>query len=565
MPRPPIKECAESVRNKSAIKVLGGSIPSLLKKNKFIKGLSIMEKNVVVQRKDEKPFVNVPANLEGIEYGDYLVIANYPDTHKYTKEQMWIKDFRIIADDYIRYMLEEKQETGCLALSKNIPDTHMRILRENGCDVDFDQTDYVEVEFYVDQLAFFDKKPGEKKAEVKKAKYSIHHAKQDKAILEEMIAKVDRDRFVKICGVSLGRGRKPNPEVVDKYLEEWAKAKYDWYVAFGNNLVVSKDVEYKMSEAEVMPMLTELYEEFPMYAANLVKIEENGGPKAFIENKMPEVDFFSKYCPKLYKPGMKVSGFLHNLYHHGEGRNDIADKFDLRLSELMQNRMIKGKICISIDPYDFLTSATNMHGWTTCQKLWGDMAGGCYTWLTDPNALIAYRCNGKDYLYDHGIAKGINGMENFNFGANKFSGNSKTWRQIINCDRNNCAFLFGREYPSNTKVEFATETARQLLEDTIGKYLGITDWANYGDLERIDSETYFGAKPIYKDVTNHHYSDIGNWNDLRHRYQLKKALIAPMDGDLSTAQITAGGKTYCLRCGREIGNNNHRVTCGGCE
>lgn len=524
-----------------------------------------MEKNVVVAKKDERPFANVPDSLKGIEYGDLLVVANYPDTHKYTKEQKWIKDLRFVADDYVRDMLAEGKKKLSVYLDKDAPETHKKILRENGCDLDLENEDaHTEVEFWVDQVAFFDKKPGEAKKEDAKKKYSIYHVKQNKKILQEMMDKIDKERLSKMFAISLGRGQKPNPEVVDKYVEEWAKAKYDWYVAFGNQLVISRPVEYEMSEAEAAPMLTQLYVDFPMYAANLEKIESEGGVRAFVKNEMPDINFFKKYCNKIYKPGMKVSGFLHNLYHHGGGVNEIADKFDIRLSELMQNRKIKGFICISIDPYDFLTSATNMHGWTTCQKLWGDMSGGCYTWITDPNALIAYRTNGKDYLYDHGIANGVNGKENFDFGQNKFTGNSKTWRQIINADPKTCAFLFGREYPSNTEVAFATDTARQLLEEVIGNYIGCEDWANYGDLERIDVNAYFGADPIYKDAYHHHYSDIGNWNDLRHKYNLKKTLIAPIDGDLSTASITAGGKTYCLKCGRELGNNNHYVTCGGC-
>ena len=522
-----------------------------------------MEKNVVVARKDQRPFVNVPPNLEGIEYGDYLVIANYPDVRKYTKEQMWVKDLRLVADEYIQSCLESGDEKGFLTLYDEIPETHMKILRENGCDVDFSNGNTVEVEFYFDQLMFFDKKPGQKKDEEKKNHYTIHKDHQDKEILDEMIGKVNRDRFFKMCSVSLGRGRKPGEKVVDKYLEEWAKAKYDWYLAFGRELYISRDVEYKMSEAEIAPMLTELYKDFPMYAANLDKIEQAGGAKCFIDNKMPDVDFFKRYCDRIYKPGMKVSGFLHALYHHG-GSSEIADKFDIRLSEVMQNRMIKGQIRISIDPFDFLTSATNMHGWTTCQKLWGSLAGGVYTWLTDPNTLVAYRCNGKDYLYDNIMARGVDGSENISFGANKFTGNSKTWRQLIHCDRENCVFLFGREYPANTQIEFATDTARQLLEDVIGKYIGVDTWANYGDLESIHRECYFSGKPIYKDVTNHHYSDIGNWNDLRHRYKLKKSLIAPIDADMSKAQITTGGKTYCLKCGKELPNSEHGVICAGC-
>ena len=522
-----------------------------------------MEHSVVVGEKGEK-FTNVPPALEGIEYGDYIVISQFPDVRKYTEEQRWLKDIRFRAKDMFRVGLANNKEIPIM-ISPDIPETHKKILRENGYTGDFSTK---LINFYADQCTFYDKKPGQKKEEAKKV-YSIHHDRQDRKIIDEMIAKVDRERFIKLCKISLGRGQNPSEKVVNRYLEEWAKAKYDYYVAFGNNLVISTPLNFKMDDTEISSMVYELYKKYPRYAATLEKIvEDGGGMKPFIENEMPRSSFFSKYCDKrTYQPGMKVSKFLMDLYATPRAKEDelsISEQFDRDMSIVMQNRIIKGFIRISIDPYDFLTSGTNMHGWSTCQKIWGSMAGGVFTWLTDPNSLVAYRDNGKDYVYDKIYAKGVDGREEFDFRQNSFVGNSKSWRQIINGDVNTCAFLFGREYPQNKEITAATDTARELLEKVIGEYLGIQDWDNFGDLKNIHRTTYFGDAPCYKDVTNHHYSDIENFESLRNRYHLKKTLIAPSGSDTSKICITAGGNTYCLKCGKKLSNTSSYVVCGEC-
>ena len=523
-----------------------------------------MEHSVVVDEKKKK-FTNVPPALEGIEFGDYIVISQFPDTHKYTKEQLWLKDIRFRAKELFSVCLANGDPIP-IAIRPDIPETHKKILRENGYTGDFS---YQSITFYADQCTFYDKIPGEKKKEEVKT-YSIHHERQDRKIVDEMIAKVDRERFIKLCNIAMGRGAKVNDKVVDKYLEEWAKAKYDYYVAFGNNLVIAKPIEFKMDDTEISSMVFDLYKKYPRYAATMEKIvEDGGGMKPFIENAMPRSSFFSKYCDKkMYQQGMKVSKFLKELYatpRSDDGKLSISEQFDIDLSVVMQNRIIKGFIKISIDPYDFLTSGTNMHGWSTCQKIWGSMAGGVFTWLTDPNALVAYRDNGKDYVYDKVFAKGVDGREEYDFRQNSFTGNSKSWRQIINGDVNTCAFLFGREYPQNKEISAATDTARELLEEVIGKYLGINDWDNFGDLRYIHQNNYFGTGPIYKDVSHHHYSDIENFESLRGRYNLKKTLIAPTGSDREKIKITAGGPTYCLNCGKKLSQTSSYVLCGDCN
>ena len=304
-----------------------------------------MEKKVTVVAKGEE-WVNVPDALTGIEYGDLLVISKFPDTHKYTAEQRWLKDNRIVADEYVHYCMAENIPLT-IYIDGEVPATHRRILEENGYNGKFDNKNPVELELYIDQLTFFDKVPGVKEP-TKSKTYSIHHERHDRKIIDEMIAKVDVDRFKKLCAIALGRGKQPDNDVVKKILEEWAEAKYDYYVTFGNQFVISSPIDFQIDETEMAPMVYGLYQKYPMYAATLDKIVEDGTMSAFTKNEMPKSKFFAKYAPDDYKAGMKVSKFLSHLFSVPRGvckdgsvaSMSLSERFSIDFSMVIQDRVI---------------------------------------------------------------------------------------------------------------------------------------------------------------------------------------------------------------------------------
>ena len=501
---------------------------------------------VKIEAKEDKWNVEKYPNLLGIHDGDVLVVNRFDSNKDYPQELLWAKGLFLLADDYMRWQIDQGEDIEVL-VNDEIPAERQELVRGNGFTGDFKEGFTVLVK--PENLSFRDKEPEVAPNKPKTKNYSIHHDVQDEGIIKEMMSKIDRERFRKLCSIAVGGGKRPNDEAIDILLRRWAEAKYDYYVAFGRQLIIRTPIEYSMDENEMRPMVYDLYKVWPQYAASIDKVVEGGGIEAFTKNEMPRCDFYKTYAPDVYKKGMKISKFFAQLFKN--------EKFDIDFSKVMQNRMIKGFVCISIDPYDFMTSGTNMHGWSTCQKLYGGMNYGTVQWIWDSNALIAYRDNGKTYTYDRIVARQDGERDEYTFGKNQFEGNSKSWRQIINGDRMNCTFLFGREYPQHKDIEVVSEKARELLESTIGSYIGVDEWDNYGDLKRIDSEKYFGAKPVYADVTKHHYSDIHEWESLKRSYpEIKKALVSPHNTDMSKVQVTAGGKLYCLCCGKEIKNNS---------
>lgn len=521
--------------------------------------------NKIIERKATTPgdavnFENVPPALDGIETGDLVVVANFPDTHEYTDIQRYAKDLRFVADEYIAFCFKNNLNiTGIV--SKDSSDVIKNIMKENGYTGGFD--DVIVIEIYPDQLAFYDKIPGVKKEKAEVKTHSICEKKTNSDIINEMISMVDRPRLANLLAIA-NHMKDVDDKIIDLYLQKWAVAKYSWFILFDHQLVVRKPIEFKCDESEMSSMLDDLYRRFPSYVANLSEIRSNGGVEAFIENKMPAIDLYARYAPKIYKPGMKVSKFLSSLYKVDEEENDLQKRFDIELSKVMQNRIISGYVCVSIDPYDLLTTSVNQHSWTTCQKLWGNMAGANLSWLTDPNTLIAYRENGREYEYKGFIGSGVGRRESQSFGKYHFVGNSKSWRQMVHADPNTCAFLFSREYPSSMNIREATDAVRGLIEEVVSGKIGVYEWDNYGDVHAIAKSKYWGHV-LYKDNTSHHYPDIGEWDDLTKQYKIKKSLIAPAGTDMSKVNISVGGDTYCLCCGKKLSNDSSSTRCGYCD
>ena len=255
--------------------------------------------------------------------------------------------------------------------------------------------------------------------------------------------------------------------ILDMYLEKWAKSKAPFYLAFGKELTLSKKIEYAMEENEMGSLISGLIRKYPQYALNIVRIH----PKSFVDNKMPNVPEFKTYFGDDYSVGMKVSKFL-SLFNDKE--------FDKEISVVMQERMVKGNLCLSIDPYDYMTHAITMHGWGSCHSpVSGCHPSSSFMYMIDENTIVAYKHNGKEYLYDKGVYNDAGASKTFDFKKNAFTGNSKSFRQLISVDQDTTSIMFGREYPKRTTSDDLRVQVRDMLEEALSNYLGIDNtWNN---------------------------------------------------------------------------------------
>lgn len=274
-------------------------------------------------------------------------------------------------------------------------------------------------------------------------------------LIDEMISKVDMKRIMNLVNANIDQHEQIKERAtidnIKIWLRDWAKSKYKFYVLFDNELYIKTTVEYEKQELDLQRQLVELYHMYPKYALTLNTFATDD----YLNNKISDRDYSSlrEYCD--IKKGMKLSKFLSSLFQD--------EKFDIDLSKILQDKSIKQSLYISIDPYDYLTSAITKSGWRSCHHfVTGEHAAGCASYMFDESTLVAYMCHDKEYEYV--------------IGKRKFSGNSKNWRQLIfvNTQENRC--IFSREYPQHYSNAFVAEKTRQLLEENICRFCDIDDY-----------------------------------------------------------------------------------------
>ena len=372
----------------------------------------------------------------------------------------------------------------------------------------------------LDMIDFIREAP-EKTDKVDTPSLSFYKDKKDPAIIKEMISKVDKVRFKKLLAIGCNGNLKMSQvsdDIVNKYLDIWANAKYDFYLLFGKSFVIEKKIDVEMDGTEMKEKIGELCFEFPQYCSTITRF----GYGNFMRNVCNEDDLFQKYV-KDYNPTEKLTGFFSKI---------LKDKkFDDFVATMISNRYVKAHLVISCDPYDYLTISLNNHGWTSCQEIGrGEYGTGAASILLDDTTLVAFKYNGKTVPFTR---------RNY-----KFEGNDKSWRQCIYMDKKTSSAIFGRQYPSDSS-DISTGI-RNLLEETVSNHLKIANtW-------KVSSNTRRG----YVDNSQCLYHDV------LHRSDCGKAVVHKnKPSDISPSYLV-GRNVPCMKCGKEITRGQDSFVCG---
>ncbi|MDD3123212.1 MAG: hypothetical protein PHC62_06865 [Candidatus Izemoplasmatales bacterium] len=348
--------------------------------------------------------------------------------------------------------------------------------------------------------------------------------KEKEGLINDMIASVDMKRFMQLLSIA-GSGESyskfANKDVAETLLRRWAEAKVGFYKLFGKQLYLEKEVSLKIDHTEMELLKEELKTKFPKYSFALNQTDITDLMKNELIRSYDHYDCW-RDIPFLSR-GMKISKAFASLYEDKD--------FDMGLSEVLQNREIKGILRISIDPYDYLTQSVNKHGWNSCHRITtGEYGTGPFSYMYDEVSLVAYRTNKLDYDYSF-----------FGF---KFKGNSKAWRANVIFDLATCGFAVGRQYP-NSSEELETETKNILQEAIKNVYPSVS--FNYV-VDSFDN--------CVKD------SGAGHYNDFL-RSGSDKYLFFPAGSSISP-NFVVGSVPSCVYCGKPVTQSGSRCSHGEC-
>lgn len=450
----------------------------------------------------------LPERLTGIKVGDEV------------RFREWNELFEDYKQGKVRSGLNSYMQSLC-GTTHIITDNDMaRIshLEDNIWTVDMPQKT---VGISLDMLEFVNREPSSAVPE-EVVKTSIVNTVMDENIIEEMIGKVNKMRFKKLMVIAGNNSSVKmdtiSQDVLDKYLDVWARAKYDFYMMFGKQFVIEKSVEIDMTEDDMTAKVRDLCTAYPVFA-NLLR---GFGSSEFLENKCSDYNSTLMEFYPAYAYGTKLSKVLTGLTQHKEFSDDLAT--------MLETRKIKTRLAISIDPYDYLTESLNNYSWQSCHEIGnGSYATGSGSIMLDNTTLVAYRYSGTE--------------ETFKRKRLTFVGNSKAWRQAIYFDKENASFVGSRQYPRYN--EGLAKEIRLMLEKQVCDYLGIENSWGIARNGRVNYET--GAETMY--------------HDFKHG---SETILAKPKSVKKVPHMVVGAELYCVKCGTVIKDTRESYICQRC-
>ena len=253
--------------------------------------------------------------------------------------------------------------------------------------------------------------------------------------------------------------------------------------------------------------------------------------EGFYQNKV--VSTFDEYGIKI-PAGMKLSKSLKFFFEDEK----LLDKFQTRLSRLIQDCKITGRMVMSVHPLDFLSSSETAHNWHSCHALDGEFRAGNLSYMADKHTFMVYLKADKNYK-----------LPNF-----PFEWNSKKWRMLLYAREDYKIFIRGRQYPfsNDTALEIATN-------ELIGKYYDIsnfTEWTDVSDAINCLMKNELGALQ---------YNDCINSPSYKPFAIMDKSLPADeIYNRDNKMKMIIGDAVECVECGCMMISYSSSMSCDEC-
>lgn len=344
-------------------------------------------------------------------------------------------------------------------------------------------------------------------------------------------------------------------------LRVWDKAKSDYlYHMFGNQFILSKPIEFRREAEE----LTEELEH------KIGRYGENYKAYSFIEeyfNKVVRgVDFDSDYDLYYTVRGLvDYYSLAENVYHGKTVELPIPDSdktikiqngcrltrvlgkiakaynlehfedFRIAHSMVLNQKSLKGNMCLSIHPLDYMTMSDNNCDWTSCMS-WQD--NGCYRqgtveMMNSPCVVVAYLRASEDMWMP---------------GNQKW--NSKKWRQLFIVTPEVITNIKAYPYMNQCLTDIVLNWLKELAEKAeIGKYTQNVYTYSVHRQFTIDEEGWDNHSLRINPTTEYMYNDFSD---------NQRCFVGEAAKDTDYFRFCYSGQAECMSCG----STN---TCFDCE
>lgn len=336
---------------------------------------------------------------------------------------------------------------------------------------------------------------------------------------------------------------------IEYILREWNETKADLFKMMGENFIIEKPVMFKKGPEE---LCDELYKKFCPY--KYVPKDELNDSQKFLRAYMDDfvnplreagdwltisrleglVDFYRLAtnfyedetfeiipvgCEKAIKiqHGCKITRVLGKIAQAAHLPH--FEEFRILHSQVLNQKMLKGRLCLSIHPLDYMTMSDNDCDWNSCMS-WQNV--GCYRqgtveMMNSPCVVVAYLRSDED-MY---LASG------------DFPWSNKKWREL---------YIVTPEMIGNIKsYPYTNENLTKATLDWL-KELADTDTFTDEIIEYVPFEGFdFNNKVIsIQPRTNHMYNDFSH----------SRKQFAYLNKNLKEYYtFNYSGKSECMLCG----------------
>lgn len=374
---------------------------------------------------------------------------------------------------------------------------------------------------------------------------------------------------------------------LDTWLQPWSHSNQKLYRLLGEKLIYKIPFEYEIDKSELSQKLdnlmnnssfVELYNEFvkKIFAEEdedkdkeeLIKVFHESKVKSFsyyrvlldnkIDNPFKYKSIHKKQTLQISK-GMKPIKAIQKTINYfdfilsEEDYKKLKSSFeDFRIahSRIFNTKIIKGQLCFSIHPFDFMTMSDNSLNWTSCMN-WRD--DGCYRVGTiemmNSNNVICCYLESDDIPFYFSLDED-NKREEFRWNNKKFRELAYVTKDII---------MNGKSYPYKNKDidDFIIKTLKDLAEKNLGwKY-------SFGPETYRDMDHFFSGRSVNiirnkmaEGTTKKNsilFDTNGMYNDILNVSDCHNAPFKCYRNKVDKTKIySLSGKAPCLCCNKSI-------------
>lgn len=360
---------------------------------------------------------------------------------------------------------------------------------------------------------------------------------------------------------------------LDDWLANWSHANQKLFKLLGGELIREFDFSYIMDTDILYEQIKKLWVDSPFIDSFIQFVNKKAMNADYID-KYSKDGFVSLCSPSIFKidkviapikikkpgcdkslqisVGMKPIRALQKIVEYFKDIYVFVDfeRFRLAHSRILNSKQMKGKLCLSIHPLDFITMSDNASNWTSCMN-W--VNSGCYSagtveMMNSNLVLCCYLKSDKNFIFLPDSKKYPNFVLN---GDNSdYEWNDKKWRQLFYVTPD--IIMGGKAYPyqkeSFTKTilshlkrlakenlnwtyQFGPELYKDMIHiNSVGEIKNNQDWIYYR--ETTKHNIIWNTNKMYNDMLNDNFTDY--WC---YRNKVK-----------SNKMINVSGKCNCLKC-----------------